>query len=126
VGVYGPADSTHSCPGVCRAIGLGLAVETVRQVRSVAATSPADVLLEAMAVCPHAPTGTHSSQRPTRQAIRHARSRKVPWHMAKSIATGVGLTKSTGRRRCVGHRQKWRRLPDSVAFRYWRKLDGTG
>jgi RNA-directed DNA polymerase len=29
---------------------------------------------------------------PKRQAIRHARSRKGPWHMAKSIATGVGLT----------------------------------
>lgn len=29
---------------------------------------------------------------PRRQAIRHARSRKGPWHMAKSIATGVGLT----------------------------------
>jgi len=31
---------------------------------------------------------------PRRQAIRHARSRKGPWHMAKSIATGVGLTNS--------------------------------
>jgi RNA-directed DNA polymerase len=29
---------------------------------------------------------------PRRQAIRHARSRKGYWHMAKSIATGVGLT----------------------------------
>jgi len=29
---------------------------------------------------------------PRRQAIRHARSRKGPWHMAKSIAIGVGLT----------------------------------
>lgn len=29
---------------------------------------------------------------PRRQAIRHARSRKGPWHMAKSIAMGVGLT----------------------------------
>lgn len=29
---------------------------------------------------------------PRRQAIRHVRSRKGPWHMAKSIATGVGLT----------------------------------
>ena len=29
---------------------------------------------------------------PRRQAIRHARSRKGPWHMAKSIASGVGLT----------------------------------
>src|SRR5690606_37605069 len=29
---------------------------------------------------------------PRRQAIRHARSRKGPWHMAKSIATGVGMT----------------------------------
>jgi len=29
---------------------------------------------------------------PRRQAIRHARSQKGPWHMAKSIATGVGLT----------------------------------
>jgi RNA-directed DNA polymerase len=29
---------------------------------------------------------------PRRQAIRHARSRKGPWHMSKSIATGVGLT----------------------------------
>jgi RNA-directed DNA polymerase len=29
---------------------------------------------------------------PRRQAIRHARSRKGPWHLAKSIATGVGLT----------------------------------
>ena len=29
---------------------------------------------------------------PRRQAIRHARSRKSYWHMAKTIATGVGLT----------------------------------
>ena len=31
---------------------------------------------------------------PRRQAFRHAKSRKGPWHMArvKSIATGVGLT----------------------------------
>jgi RNA-directed DNA polymerase len=28
---------------------------------------------------------------PRRQAIRHARSRKGPWHMAKTIASGVGL-----------------------------------
>lgn len=29
---------------------------------------------------------------PIRQAIRHARSRKSYWHMAKTIASGVGLT----------------------------------
>jgi RNA-directed DNA polymerase len=29
---------------------------------------------------------------PRRQAIRHGKSRQGPWHMAKSIATGVGLT----------------------------------
>ena len=29
---------------------------------------------------------------PKRQAIRHARSRKGYWHMAKTIASGVGLT----------------------------------
>ncbi len=29
---------------------------------------------------------------PMRQAIRHARSRKSYWHMAKTIASGVGLT----------------------------------
>jgi len=29
---------------------------------------------------------------PRRQAIRHARSRKGPWHMAKTIASGVGMT----------------------------------
>ena len=29
---------------------------------------------------------------PRRQAIRHARSRQGPWHMSKSIASGVGLT----------------------------------
>jgi RNA-directed DNA polymerase len=29
---------------------------------------------------------------PRRQAIRHARSRKSYWHMAKTIASGVGLT----------------------------------
>ena len=29
---------------------------------------------------------------PPRQAIRHARSRKSYWHMAKTIASGVGLT----------------------------------
>ena len=29
---------------------------------------------------------------PPRQAIRHARSRKCPWHMAKTIASGVGMT----------------------------------
>jgi RNA-directed DNA polymerase len=29
---------------------------------------------------------------PRRQAIRHARSRQGYWHMAKTIASGVGLT----------------------------------
>ncbi|MBX3420471.1 MAG: group II intron reverse transcriptase/maturase [Pirellulaceae bacterium] len=29
---------------------------------------------------------------PRRQAIRHGRSRKGPWHMAKTIASGVGMT----------------------------------
>lgn len=29
---------------------------------------------------------------PRRQAIRHAKSRKGPWHMAKTIASGVGLS----------------------------------
>ena len=29
---------------------------------------------------------------PRRQTIRHARSRKGPWHMAKTIASGVGMT----------------------------------
>jgi len=29
---------------------------------------------------------------PRRQAIRHARSRKGYWHMAKTIASGVGMT----------------------------------
>lgn len=29
---------------------------------------------------------------PRAQAIRHARSRKGPWHMAKTIASGVGMT----------------------------------
>ena len=29
---------------------------------------------------------------PPRQAIRHAHSRKGYWHMAKTIASGVGLT----------------------------------
>ena len=29
---------------------------------------------------------------PRRQAIRHAKSRKGPWHMAKTIASGVGMT----------------------------------
>ena len=29
---------------------------------------------------------------PRRQAIRHARSRKGPWHMSKTIASGVGMT----------------------------------
>jgi RNA-directed DNA polymerase len=29
---------------------------------------------------------------PRRQAIRHARSRKGPWHLSKSIASGVGMT----------------------------------
>lgn len=29
---------------------------------------------------------------PVRQAIRHTRSRKGYWHMAKTIASGVGLT----------------------------------
>jgi RNA-directed DNA polymerase len=29
---------------------------------------------------------------PRRQAIRHARSRQGPWHMAKTIASGVGMT----------------------------------
>ena len=29
---------------------------------------------------------------PRRQAIRHGKSRKEPWHMAKTIASGVGMT----------------------------------
>ncbi len=29
---------------------------------------------------------------PRRQAIRHARSRQGPWHMSKTIASGVGMT----------------------------------
>jgi RNA-directed DNA polymerase len=29
---------------------------------------------------------------PHRQAIRHGKSRKGPWHMAKTIASGVGMT----------------------------------
>jgi RNA-directed DNA polymerase len=29
---------------------------------------------------------------PPRQAARHARSRQGPWHMAKTIASGVGMT----------------------------------
>ncbi|WP_240491312.1 group II intron reverse transcriptase/maturase [Pirellula sp. SH-Sr6A] len=29
---------------------------------------------------------------PRRQAIRHGKSRKGPWHMSKTIASGVGLT----------------------------------
>jgi RNA-directed DNA polymerase len=29
---------------------------------------------------------------PRRQAIRHAKSRKGYWHMAKTIASGVGMT----------------------------------
>ncbi|MFN7797582.1 MAG: hypothetical protein ACK5Q3_18645 [Planctomycetota bacterium] len=29
---------------------------------------------------------------PQKQAIRHGKSRKGPWHMAKTIASGVGMT----------------------------------
>ena len=29
---------------------------------------------------------------PRRQAIRHGKSRKGPWRMAKTIASGVGMT----------------------------------
>jgi RNA-directed DNA polymerase len=29
---------------------------------------------------------------PRRQAFRHAKSRHGPWHMAKTIASGVGMT----------------------------------
>jgi RNA-directed DNA polymerase len=29
---------------------------------------------------------------PRRQAIRHAKSRKAYWHMARTIASGVGMT----------------------------------
>ncbi len=29
---------------------------------------------------------------PRRQAIRHGISREGPWHMAKTIASGVGMT----------------------------------
>jgi RNA-directed DNA polymerase len=29
---------------------------------------------------------------PRRQAFRHAKSRQGPWHMAKTIASGVGMT----------------------------------
>ena len=29
---------------------------------------------------------------PRRQAIRHGKSRKDPWHMAMTIAGGVGMT----------------------------------
>ena len=31
---------------------------------------------------------------PRRQAIRHGKSRKGPWHMTKTIASGVGMTNS--------------------------------
>ncbi len=29
---------------------------------------------------------------PRQQAFRHAKSRQGPWHMAKTIASGVGMT----------------------------------
>jgi hypothetical protein len=35
---------------------------------------------------------TKSTVMRSRTVIRHARSRKGPWHMAKTIASGVGLT----------------------------------
>jgi hypothetical protein len=40
---------------------------------------------------PHC-TGIIALSVPHRQAIRHGKSRKGPWHMSKTIASGVGLT----------------------------------
>jgi hypothetical protein len=42
--------------------------------------------------CLHFEDGLIRGGVPRRQAIRHARSRKGTWHMAKTIASGVGMT----------------------------------
>ncbi|MEZ6081902.1 MAG: hypothetical protein R3C56_41375 [Pirellulaceae bacterium] len=48
--------------------------------------------LTTLGSCTHASTGTDALGVPRRQAIRHAKSRQSYWHMAKTIASGVGLT----------------------------------
>jgi len=78
----------------------GLAVETVRQVRSVAASPPADAFPETLRMCYGKRWRFVLTRRRellrldvlSRQAIRHTRNWKGPWHMAKTIASGVGLT----------------------------------
>jgi RNA-directed DNA polymerase len=51
-----------------------------------------DVLLETVAAPEASPEMLIRLGVPRRQAIRHARSRKGYWHMAKTIASGVGMT----------------------------------
>jgi hypothetical protein len=50
------------------------------------------LLLEALATRSHAPPATDCLGVPRRQAIRHGKSRKGPWRMAKTIASDVGMT----------------------------------
>ena len=51
---------------------------------------------------------------PRRQAIRHGRSRKGPWHMAKTIASGVGMTNAwLAKQRVLRHKSFW---PSLVIF----------
>ncbi len=52
----------------------------------------ADVLLETLAVRPHAVQNLLSLVVSRRQAYRHATRRKGPWHMATAITSGVGMT----------------------------------
>jgi hypothetical protein len=58
-------------------------------------TSHSHVLLETLALPAHAEPGVNAFRRlgvSRRQAIRHGKSRKGYWHMAKTIASGVGMT----------------------------------
>ncbi len=52
---------------------------------------------------------------PRRQAIRHARSRKGPWHMAKTIASGVGMTNAwLYQQGLLSLKTLWASLPEFV------------
>ena len=50
------------------------------------------MLLETLALPAHAEPGVNALGVSRRQAIRHGKSRKGYWRMAKTIASGVGMT----------------------------------
>jgi hypothetical protein len=89
-----PARYLRGLGGLLRARGP---IETVRSLRPVNTPPLADLLLETAAVRPHANPESAGSRRstpashPPRQESR-ASPTNVPWHMAKTIASGVGMT----------------------------------